>query len=217
MQTVDGRHVRGPARYAERHEEMYHHQRRADGEEGFTWPSRTPMDVENMARDAFARVDDIQNDVLNDEGQALLDSSDLEGEEEYNEENLAYLIGESTQPMFEGSTLNRLQCGIVFFSLYSLYSVPQTFMDALMKWIAGDLLPTSNCFPRTTYEVKTMLMKLGLQHRQVHCCPDGHVLYEGENEDLTQCPTCRQPRYVPGSDTVPLRIVRYFDIIKHLL
>lgn len=95
--------------------------------------------------------------------------------------------------------------------------MPNTFVDALLKWIAGDLLPTSNCFPRTSYEVKNMLMKLGLEHRQVHCCSSGHVLYEGVNEDLIECPTCREPRYIPGSNQVPQRIVRYFDVIKHLL
>lgn len=62
-----------------------------------------------------------------------------------------------------------------------------------------------------------MLMKLGLKHKQVHCCPDGHVLYEGEYEDLEECPSCDQPRYIEGSNRVPLRVVRYFDVIKHLV
>ena len=104
-----------------------------------------------------------------------------------------------------------------FFSLCSLYSVPNTFVDALLKWIVGNLLPTSNCFPTTSYEVKNMLMKLGLEHCQVHCCSSGHVLYEGENEDLIECPTCREPRYIPGSNQVLQRIIHYFDVIKHLL
>jgi len=60
-------------------------------------------------------------------------------------------------------------------------------------------------------------MKWGLKYRQVHCCPDGHILYEGENEDLTSCPTCSSPHYVEGSNNVPKRVVCYFDVVKYLL
>ena len=78
-------------------------------------------------------------------------------------------------------------------------------------------MPTSNCFPRTAYEVKSILMKWGLKHKQIHCCPDGHILFEGDNEDLTSCPTCSTPRYVEGSNKVPKRIVHYFNIVEQLL
>ena len=146
-----------------------------------------------------------------------MDADNIEHDGQWNEVNLEYLVRESSERVFEGSSQNRLQCAIVLFSLCTLYSVPHTFVDALLKWIGGDLLPTSNCFPRTFYEMKYMLMKLGLEHRQVHCCASGHVLYEGENEDLSECPTCREPRYIPGSNRVLQRVVRYFDVIKHLL
>ena len=95
--------------------------------------------------------------------------------------------------------------------------MPRTFLNAHLTWIAGDLLPTSNCFSRTSYVVKNMLMKLGLQHKQIHCCPDGHVLYEGDYEDLEICPKCNQPRYVDGFNRILHKVVRYFDVIKHLL
>ena len=163
-------------------------------------------------------MEDIHNEFINEEGQVPehADGENLEGAEEFNELNFESLVQESTETVFEGSNLNRLQCAIIISSLCSLYLVPNTFMDALLTWIAGDLLP-SNCFPRTSYEIKKMLMKLGLQQRQVHCCPDGHILYEGENEDLQECPTCKHPRYILGSNNVPQRVVRYFDVIKHFV
>ena len=175
------------------------------------------MDLENMARDAFTRIDDIHNEAVHNGEQEPPDGIVVEEDEHYHEENVEHLVRESIECVFEGSSQNRLQCCIVLFSLCSLYSVPQTFLDALLTWIAGDLLPTSNCFPRTSYEVKSMLMKLGLKHKQIHCCPNGHVLYEGIHEELEQCPECDQPRYIDGSNRVPQRVVRYFDVIKHLL
>ena len=216
-QTIDGRNVRGPTAVPDRDEENYR-TREEDEEAGrFTWPRSCAVDVENMARDAFGRVDELFDDAVNCDGPEFMESNNTEAEEEWNEANLEYLVRESTQKVFEGSTQNRLQCAIVLFSLCTLYSVPNTFVDALLTWIAGDLLPTSNCLPRTFYEVKSMLMKLGLEHQQVHCCPEGHILYEGVNEGLTEYPTCRSPRYIPGSNRIPQRVVRYFDVVKHLL
>ena len=183
----------------------------------FTWPERHFVDVENLAQDAFFKVDEIHDDIMNAERGAGGTHHNMDGEDEYDEANLESLVRDSTTIVFDGSNLNRLQCGIVLFLLCSLYSVPHTFVDALLMWIAGDLLPTSNCFPRTSYELRRMLMKVGLKHKQVHSCPDGHVLYESKNEDLQECPSCLHPRYFDGSNKVPQRVVRYFDVIKHLL
>lgn len=213
---MDGQNVRGPAMAEDIEGEQYRRHRNRDPHGGFTWPRRTAVDVENMARDAFARVDDIHNNSGDEDDPTGMEAGMGEVEGQYDEANLSHLIRESTESVYEGSTQNRLQCSIVLFTLCTLYSVPHTFLDALLTWIAGDLLPTSNKFPRTAYEVKSLLMKLGLKHEQVHCCPDGHVLYEGDNCHLTECPTCHEQRYIPGSNNVPRRVARYFDVIKHL-
>ena len=208
--------MRGPARAPFIEAEQYIREGRPDGVEGFTWPQRTEVDIQNMARDAFGHIDEIHRNSINDGGGPCMDANGGDGDREYNEANLEHLIRESTESVYEGSSQNRLQCAIVLFSLCTLYSVPHTFLDALLTWIAGDLLPTSNKFPITAYEVKSMLMKLELKHEQVHCCPDGHVLYEGVNSELEECPTCHQVRYIPGSNRVPQRVARYFDVIRHL-
>ena len=51
-QTVDGHNVRGPALVADSDGEQYRRHRHRHRQEGFTWPRRTAVDVENMARDA---------------------------------------------------------------------------------------------------------------------------------------------------------------------
>jgi hypothetical protein len=211
---VDGQNVRGPALVQDGVGEQYRRRGHRPQQEGFTWPRRTAVDVENMARDAFARIDEIHSGPEDEVAGMEPGMGEIEGE--FDEANLEHMIRESTETVYEGGTQNRLQCAIVLFTLCTLYSVPHTFLDALLTWIAGDLLPTSNKFPRTAYEVKSLLMKLGLKHDQVHCCPDGHVLYEGVSEHLTECPTCHEPRYITGSNSVPRRVARYFDIIKHL-
>lgn len=139
VQTVDGKNVRGPARRPHRGRERYRRTVR-DGEDGgFTWPRRTEVDIDNMARDAFQRIDDIINDAMNGGENSAMDGNNVEGDEQCNEANMQNLVRESTERVFEGSTQNRLQCSIVLFTLCSLYSVPHTFLDALLSWIAGDL------------------------------------------------------------------------------
>ena len=177
----------------------------------FMWTETTTIDVENMARDAFHRVDEIHEDVINDSGTHGDHGNNVE-DDPSEELNLENLLRQSREKVFQGSDMNRLQCCIVLFSLCALYSVPHTFVDALLMWIGGDLLPTANCFPGTSYELKSTLMKFGLNHRQIHCCPNGHVLYKGDNEDLDSCPTCNEPRYVDGSNKLPQRVVYYLNL-----
>lgn len=220
LQTVDGVHVQVPHEAPNREGEYYRNEDSENVAGEFTWPNRTTVDIDGMVRDAFMRFDDIHNDILNDEQFVHVPNIDMneEGDANLNTEfNVESLLRDSREKIFEGSNLNRLQCIIVLYSLCSLYSVPNTFVNALLAWLAGDVLPTSNCFPRTSYEMKTILMKWGLKHRQVHTCPEGHLLYEGENEHLEECPTCQHPRYIPGSNKIPQRVVRYFDIMSHLV
>jgi hypothetical protein len=111
-----------------------------------------------------------------------------------------------------------MQSGVVLVILCQLYGVPDIFLTALLTYLARDLLPSSNCLPRTAYEVKTMIRKLGLQHERIHCYPNGHVFYrEGTpTVDLDKCPTCDCSKYVTGSNNVPISVLRYFPIIPCL-
>ena len=102
-------------------------------------------------------------------------------------------------------------------TLASVYGVSDAFLTAVLTYLAGTLLPRFNYLPRTTYELKTMVRKLGLEHERIHCCPEGHILYDGpENGDLLRCSTCNHPRYVWGSSTVRVAVSRYFPLIPKL-
>ena len=214
---MDGVHVQGPLEPPNTHGERYRSEASDERAGEFRWPQKTTVDVDGMVRYAFMHFDDIHNDFLNEQEDPGFDYN-VEGDVDMNIDfNVESVLKDSTEKIFEGSNLNSLQCCIVLFSLCNLYSVPNTFVDALLTWIAGDVLPTSNCFPRTSYEMKTMLLKWGLKHRQVHTCPKGHLLYEGENENLEHCPTCQHPRHIPSLNKVPHHVVRYFDVVSHLV
>jgi hypothetical protein len=171
-----------------------------------------------MLQDAYARVDEVNAAVYDSGGDEthLEDFGCTEGLDP-NVEDFADLLQESSERVSEGCTQSRTQSGVVFMTLVNLYSMLQNFMDALLKYLGEDLLPSSNCLPRSTYDVKRMVLKLGLRHRAVHCYPNGHVLYEGSNyADRRECPTCNEPRYIPGSNDIPVKVVRYFSLIDML-
>jgi hypothetical protein len=54
--------------------ERYRRRGHRPNEEGFTWPRRTAVDLESMARDAFARIDEIHNDSGNEDEAAGMEA-----------------------------------------------------------------------------------------------------------------------------------------------
>jgi hypothetical protein len=177
------------------------------------WPARENVRLDDLVYDAFARADDIHAAVSGDNVNPDF-IPNPEDTMDADMDDMEEIIRESTQPVWDGCSINRLQAGIVLMNLCNLYGVPYTFLDELFTFLSADLLPRGNNLTRNTYETKRMVMKLGLEHVLIHCCPHGHVLYEGEeNRDLTECPVCNTPRFVPGSSIVPLKVLRYFPII----
>ena len=219
MQTEDGRNIRGPTQHPLPGKEDYAWRRENDEGLAFVWPRRTAVQVDDMVNDAFARAEDIHEAAQgNDDNPNNLEDDPVE---EFlgaaTVDDMEHLIHESTEALYDGCSVNRLQASIVLMNMLNLYGVPNTFADELLTFIATDLFPQSNRLPRSTYEIKKLIMKMGLEHEAIHCCPDGHILYEGEeNQNLMECPVCRVPRFVPSSDRIPRKVLRYFPIIPRL-
>jgi len=100
--------VHGPTLHPHRGEESYRDHHEDGGEPRFTWPENNVVDVEGMARDAFGRIDEIHNDSIDNDGEACMDEGNIEGDTLWNEENFQYLVRESMEKVFEGSSQNRL-------------------------------------------------------------------------------------------------------------
>ena len=180
-------------------------------------PANTEINFEELAGNYFARADEIHGEVGAEEDDTL-DFEDLSSEEDEpdNAELLEALLVESTQPLYPGSTTSTLQFSVIFMSLCTLYSVSHHCVDEILMFLKQDILPTENSCPKNSYEMKRTLMKLGLSHETIHCCDCGKTLYWRENVNLQECPKCHKSRYIEGSTTVPLRVLRYFSLIKRL-
>jgi len=154
--------------------EYYFHGAEDDaiGAHEFVWPQSSIVDVDAVVQDAYMRVDNIHNDMQ----QAVGNEEEVEDEEQFLMQgpNFEELVRELQETIYEGCQVNCLQVCIVLITMCNLFSIPNTFLDELLKFLLQDLLSKLNSLPRTSYEARQMVRKLGLQHEAIHCCPDGH-------------------------------------------
>lgn len=63
--------------------------------------------------------------------------------------------------------------------------------------------------PSTCREVCQLLVKLGIEYKQIHACKNDRILYRDEYKDNEEFPVCNEKRYridVQGS-TVPNKVL----------
>jgi hypothetical protein len=141
-------------------------------------PPNTDVNLDEMAGNYFARVDEIhQSSVASDD--EIIDFDDLSEEEDESDQTplLEALLCESIQPLFPGSRNSRLQFSVILMSLCTLFSVSHHCLDEILTFLKHDVLPADNNCPKSSYEMKAMLLKLGLSHETIHCCDCGRTLY----------------------------------------
>ena len=178
---------------------------------------KTAVNFEEMAENYFARADEIHRQFVEEED-AALDFEELSDDEDEgdNVDVMEDILGQLVEPLFQGSSTSRLQFSIILMSLCTLFSISHHGLDEILTFLKHDVLPPGNHCPKNSYEMKSFLKKLGLSHESIHCCECGKTLYWKANADLTSCLKCQKSRYVEGSDSVPVRVLRYFSIIKRL-
>ena len=213
---MDGRSLRGPQTRSEDDVPYRREHNRPEVGGDYNSPAPSEMDYRRMVYEAFGRADRLHRDHATPE-QPMEDNvaqgdNIADGEVDFNNV-LQVCVG----PVYDGCSQNRLQAGIVIMTLATVFGVSDNFLTALLTYLSGTLLPRSNSLPRTTYELKRMIRRLGLEHERIHCCPEGHVLFEGDvNGALSSCPECGRSRYVQGSTSVPAAVLRYFSLIDKL-
>ena len=180
-------------------------------------PPNNEVNLEEMAENYFRRVDEIHRQ-FTDEEDAELDFQDLSSEdgEEDQSSVMDDLLRQLVEPLFHGSSTRRLKFSIILMSLCTLFSISHHGLDKILTFLKYDVLPADNQCLKNSYEMKALLMKLGLFHESIHCCECGKTLYWKENIGLESCPKCLKSMYIEGSSSVPIRVLRYFSLIKRL-
>jgi hypothetical protein len=132
--------------------------------------------------------------------------------------NIKELYEQAATPVWQNSTTSVISATIVLLNMAVIHGVSNTYMDELLHYLYQSLLPRGNLLPRTHYEAKWVIRKLGLTYKIIHTCPSGCVLYCKDNKNLTECPKpdYRKSRFVACSNIIPTRVIRHFPIIPRL-
>jgi hypothetical protein len=137
-------------------------------------------------------------------------------------EELEQLYRQASRPLWRTedcvSSVSFISTVVVIMTMCTTHGVSNAFTDELLKYLSTSLLPKENCLPTSFYYAKNAVRKMGLQYNVIHCCPAGHVLFRGELEDRDTCPKpeCGLSRWIPGSTTVPAKVLRHFPLIPRL-
>ena len=168
-------------------------------------------EVERQVLEALGRADALHEEAGVEGGQHVDNEEDLDIEDE-----LDGLYTEATTPVYAGSKTSVVSATIIIMNMCSVFRVSNTFTDELFRFLSGDLLPMPNKLPKTHYDARKSIRRLGLTYNNIHACPNGCILYDEEYATLGACPKCMQRRWLDGNNNIPAKVVRHFPLIPRL-
>ena len=175
----------------------------------------TPLDeyhdVQRQVMDALDRGDALHRDA---EGQPTVEENEDLDRDTVDE--LHRLYEQATTPLYPGSKTSVVSATIVIMNMCVVFGVSNTFTTELLRYLSEDLLPEENKMPNSHYAAAKTIRKLGLEYNNIHACPDGCVLYEGEHEETQTCPKCSKSRWLEGTNSIPAKVIRHFPLIPRL-
>ena len=93
-----------------------------------------------------------------------------------------------------------------------------------MLALIASILPEGHVLPKSLYECQKLLDGLKMPNEQIHCFPDGCVLFRKDLEQEKYCPKCKASRYLEVDSggghkeqlTVPMKILRYIPFLPRI-
>ena len=94
--------------------------------------------------------------------------NDTNLEECPNESTQRYynLLAEANQPLFEGARNSKLSVCVKLLSYKSNWNIPNQCLEAFTKLLL-DLTPPNMSLPKSYYDVKRLVSKLGLEAKKI--------------------------------------------------
>ena len=176
------------------------------------------FDFNRMTREWFQKVDERRENLfVNDDIDEDGNTDDAEDIDHTVNEDMDEWLKESQVPLYPGSKLSSLACVLVLMNLAHLHNVSNSFMDELFSFMRLDMLPEQNALPKSRHEARRIIDRLGLSFNTIHACRNGCVLFWKDRQGLSVCPHCNCSRYVVGSSSIPVKVLRHFPLIPRLL
>ena len=176
------------------------------------------MDAIRMIMECLSRYDNLEDEDF-EHGRrtddVVEDDAVPEEEGECTADLMEELLLHAQTPLFAGATTSRLVSTLLLLNCFAVFGVSNAFADELLQ-LLHILLPSDNYLPRSHYEARKYVVKLGLSYNNIHACRNGCCLFRKELQDAQSCPKCNVPRYKSESSRIPCKILRHFPLIPRL-
>ena len=166
--------------------------------------------------DAMRRADELHGDSSVTGNADFGEDCDINNDEDEYMAGLEELYASVSHPVYCSSPVSMISAIVVLLTMWSTHAISNTFVDELLTYLSTNLLPEGNSLPSKYYSAKTIVKKLGSSYSVIHACPNGHVLFRGQFENMDRCRTCDKSRWMPGSRTIPQKVIWYFPLILRL-
>jgi len=154
------------------------------------------------------------------------DSNNME--EAPNEETQRFynLLLDANTLLYKGASDSKLSMCVRLLACKSNWNVPEQCLDFISKMFL-DVTPIKTNFPKSYYEAKRLMSKLGLETKRIDCCVNGCMLFYdneyGKNDEaLLECSFYHKPRYrdhnkrASYQKPIPIKAMFYLPIIPRL-
>ena len=153
-------------------------------------------------------VEDVENDRIHEMVQ------DMEDHFMHQPNILFSLVDDSKKLLYHGCNdqCTRLSATLKLCKLKVKHNWSDKSFTEMLQFL-GEILPTSNTLPTSTYEAKKVLCPMGMNVKKIHACPNDCVLFRNEHEDLDRCPKCGASRYKQHGKRPPAKVMWYLPIV----
>ncbi|XP_071687474.1 uncharacterized protein [Rutidosis leptorrhynchoides] len=128
------------------------------------------------------------------------------------------LIDSTQTELYPGSKLSLLEFLAKLTHIKVLNEWTITSFDQLLELLIQSH-HLNNTIPKSFYETKKWMRKIGLGYQAIHACKNDYCLFYKEYQDLENCPICNESRWkderIMGKK-VPNKVLRYFPITPRL-
>ena len=136
------------------------------------------------------------------------------------------LVNEENQELYEGCTkYSKLSFLVKLYHIKCLCRVTDKAMDLILELLI-DAFENAR-LPKSFYEAKKTINKLGLNYKTIHACPNDCMLYWGDDVDRSECKTCNTSRWKKEANSdesggkkkrkkKPAKVLRYFPLTPRL-
>ena len=177
--------------------------------------------------DQFLSMQDMVYDALRQQQSSQPPSSNTM-EEASNEQTQRFynLLLDANTSLYERALDSKLSMCVKLLACKSNWNVPDQCLEFISKMLL-DVAPTNSNLPKSYYDSKRLVSKLGLEAKRIDCCVNGCMLFYDNGSDkndgaLLKCKFCHKPRYrdhntgASNKKLVPVKAMFYLPIIPRL-